>query len=367
MRTRSKTPKPEPVVPEKSIIEKPKKAPSRPKAPPKPKKDYFTPREVTVNHQSLLAEFYPQYKKELTRLVVLFFSLFNYHFGVPLGGDVSKVELPEQIKNKSFIFTQEFCKNVWIRYTSGVSYIVNYYLNYNNTDEINKDLIDTDFERMMEDFINSFLKSNIVKAFKLPEDLLNCFNFKEYAIIRPQEMSIEYAFSLLTNEQKIEIMVKCLEFSFENDSVYSVSDREIVVYRGIVGYNINDKSLFLQPAKGFVSTSILESVAIDHTDIKYTFDKLLPSNRNLKDNFIIEMRVPPGVKFIDYNNKIIEDDELNEWQKELIFPPGIQFNFIGTSKTTSGYDKLIVEVVGGNTSFGESKQLKKIIDYLLSL
>jgi hypothetical protein len=365
MRTRSKTPKPEPVVPEKSIIEKPKKAP-RPKAQTKPKKTFeYTPREVTVNNNSLLAEYYPQYKKELTMLVILFFRLFNYLFNVPLGGDVSKGDLPTQVKNQS-IFSEEFCKNVLRLYPTGVSYVVNYYLNYNNTDQIYDDLINTDFERMMEDFTNSFLNLKVVKAVKLPEGLLDCFNFKEYTIIRPQEMSIEYAFSLLTKEQKIEIMVKCLESAFENKSVYSVSEREIVVYRGIVGYTINERDLFLQPAKGFVSTSTLESVAIDHTDIRFTMDKLLPSSRNLKDNFIIEMRVPPGVKFIDYN-KIIEDDESNDWQKELIFPPGIQFNFIGTSKTTSGHDKLIVEVITGNTSFGESKQLKNVMEYLLSL
>ena len=76
MRTRSKTPKPEPVVEEQKTLPRPK-APPRPKALPKPKKEVYT-RKVQINHNSFLATVLPDHKKQLTILVISFFRLFNF-------------------------------------------------------------------------------------------------------------------------------------------------------------------------------------------------------------------------------------------------------------------------------------------------
>jgi hypothetical protein len=236
---------------------------------------------------------------------------------------------------------------------------MNYYLNYNNTNEINETLIDSDFERIMEEIIGSYLNSNVVKHILSKIDFdIDVLNFNEYSNTIG---SIENAVSSLSNTEKIEVMIKCFTESFKNNKIYSVTDQEIIVYRGIVGYTINDSAIFLEPAKSFISTSTDEQVAISHTNISISIDKLIPSERSLKDNFIIEMRIPPGIKFIDYN-KLITDDPSNEWQKELIFPPGIQFNEISKVE-----NKLIVSVSMSNSSFGKTNEFKKIINYLLSL
>ena len=333
-----------------------------------------------------MATVLPDHKKQLTILVISFFRLFNFLFGVPLGGNISKGDLPPQIKNPSIIFNEEFFKKIWKLYPSGISYIVNYYLNFGSTEEIdNHDLIETDFIRIMEEIVSSFLDSKAMKLItsKMPERI-DIFNFNEYAISYPEDgkvmdNSIEYAVSLLSITSKIEIMIKCLTASFENDKIYSLSDKEIVVYRGIVGYTINDKDIFLKPARSFISTSTLEPVAIQHTYLNIAIDKPISNKQNLNDNFIIEMRIPPGIKYIDYN-QLITGDTSNEWQKELIFPPGIQFNEIGISKVfhkelfnngiekTSEYNKLIVEITNGpGSSFGKTNEFKKTIEYLLSL
>jgi 3-dehydroquinate dehydratase len=350
MRTRSKTPKPEKVAEEPKV-----KAPPRPKVKAPPKVKVSQP--IFKKKVDTLSQFLSETeKKQLTILVLSFFRLFNFLFNVPLGGDISKAEPQPQIKNS--IFNEEFFKKIWILYPHGLSYVMNYYLNYNNTNEINETLIDSDFERIMEEIIGSYLNSNAVKYILSKIDFdIDVLNFNEYS---NTIISIQDAVSSLSNTEKIEVMIKCFTESFKNNKIYSVSDQEIIVYRGIVGYTINDSAIFLK-SKSFISTSTDEQVAISHTNISISIDKLIPSERSIKDNFIIEMRIPPGIKFIDYN-KLITDDPSNEWQKELIFPPGIQFNEISKVE-----NKLIVSVSMSNSSFGKTNEFKKIINYLLSL
>jgi hypothetical protein len=171
----------------------------------------------------------------------------------------------------------------------------------------------------------------------------------------------------------LDLFISLFITSFRNPGIASTVSSPLVVYRGIVGLTIKDKSKLLETPKSFISTSKLIGVALRHTN-SIISTRL---QNDLSKRVVLEMHLDPGIKFIDYN-AIIPNDKKNGWQDEVILPPGLRFTEIGTSTATETititdnktkqsreeikeYSVLTVRVSANNvTSFGKSRNRRSI-------
>jgi hypothetical protein len=74
-----------------------------------------------------------------------------------------------------------------------------------------------------------------------------------------------------------------------------------------------------------------------------------------KTLLIVVIHLPPGIKYIDYN-KLIPNDDYNKWQNEIILPPGL--TFIPKNIKKDEIDTLEVDVSISSSSFGKVTKRK---------
>jgi hypothetical protein len=122
-----------------------------------------------------------------------------------------------------------------------------------------------------------------------------------------------------TPKDKLDVLVKFFIELFRDERIAQSSQLEKVVYRGIVGFTVEDKAVLLKPTKSFTSTSTDLKVAMIHTGFMES-----RMNNDTDKRVILEMHLAPGIKYVDYNS-LIPGDTTNEWQKEFILPPGLHF------------------------------------------
>ena len=233
-------------------------------------------------------------------------------------------------------FLTDIFKKLWETYPQGLSYFMNYYMYKGKVDEhINAFLVDGFYTQFLEHFIDFLLNSNEFK------ERLAKFNIEKNAIYGHswQEFTLE-VFDLVTTDNTLlygkqrntkEILDLFINFfiaSFHNLSIASAVNSGStvkVVYRGIVGLTLENKSKLLTTTKSFTSTSKLLGVALRHT----TF---MPSRiqNDINKRVILEMHLDHNIQFVDYN-ALIPYDSTNIWQHEVILPPGLHFKELGTS------------------------------------
>jgi hypothetical protein len=170
-------------------------------------------------------------------------------------------------------------------------------------------------------------------------------------------------------KEKLNILINFFIETFRNPAIVTSSVAGQVVYRGIVGFTVDDKAVLLEPTKSFTSTSTDKNIALSHI-------ALMPSrmNNNIEKSVILEMHLAPGIQYIDYNS-LMPSDTVNIKQKEIILPPGLHFvekeiqrvnttenitgTFSGKKTIKTHYDVLVVEV-SAKSFKGGGKRHKKL-------
>jgi hypothetical protein len=276
-------------------------------------------------------------------------------------------------------------KDVWKIYTGGLSYYMNKFMYCNELpDECTQvDILEADFIRFIEKVlmykinsskiqgeINDF--NNKVKA-KIPNWVPLIIKDNSNLEIEGKEL-LYHLSDTLTPLQKLNLFVKFFEETFKTGCFTKLSHEGMIVYRGIIEF---DDSMLQGATKSFTSTSTELSVAKDHI---FAFIAAREKNSDV-GRVILEMHIAPGIRYIDYN-ELIGRDSTNEWQKEIIFPPGLKFTEIGERTTyeeytkrgnINKYTKIIVNVTSDNsseagtsgTSFGRSKKKGITLKYIL--
>ena len=241
---------------------------------------------------------------------------------------------PDQIPRE---FLTDIFKELWKTYPQGLSYFMNYYMYKGKVDEhINAFLVDGFYTQFLEHFIDFLLNSN---EFKERLAKFNSEKNTKYGEFIWQEFTLNVFDLVLTDNtllygkkrnttEILDLFIKFFIESFRNPSIASAVNSGSavkVVYRGIVGLTLEDKSKLLTITKSFTSTSKLLGVALRHT----TF---MPSRiqNDISKRVILEMHLDPNIKIVDYN-ALIPKDLTNEWQNEVILPPGLHFKELGTS------------------------------------
>jgi len=286
-------------------------------------------------------------------------------------GIETMLENPSQIVNLT-----EVLKKLWETYPQGLSYYINYYMYTGQIDKYIKPIIVGGFySQFLEHLIDFELQSEEFQ--EQLETFNNLMEEKyEYSWIGFELSVFDLVLTdntLLYGKQRdtkdiLDLFISLFITSFRNKDIASTVSSPLVVYRGIVGLTIKDKSKLLETPKSFTSTSKLIGVALRHTN-SIISTRL---QNDLSKRVILEMHLDPGIQFIDYN-AIIPNDKKNGWQDEVILPPGLRFTEIGTSTATETititdnktkqsreeikeYDVLTVRVSANNvTSFGKSR------------
>jgi hypothetical protein len=139
-------------------------------------------------------------------------------------------------------------------------------------------------------------------------------------VITTPTMLINLIFYLLFLKYKdteiLDFFKTTLNNSFNDDQITSVSTKPIILYRGIVGMDIHNPEQLEQilHPRAFSSTSTDISTAIKHIeDPSASITRYQQSNVTV----ILEIHLPSGMKYIDYN-KLHPGDSLNEWQNERL-------------------------------------------------
>ena len=279
-------------------------------------------------------------------------------------------------------FKTELYKVLWRLYPGGLSYHVNYYMNGYDPANICGIVVESDFESAIINFIGEVLISPtfqlIVKNFndklKNTEEFKNCWT--NVVINNPYQLRIggEWMHDIVIKELGFTTKIQQLDFfknhltkSFNNPEITSDSIDDLTLYRGIVGMDIQaDLQKLLHP-RAFSSTSTDISTAITHAvDPEASITRYQQSDVIV----ILEIHLPSDMKYIDYN-KLHPGDIINEWQKEIILPPGLTFEKREINNV-DGFDVLVVDVVNrsGGTSFGKTTKNKltlKQINVLIKL
>jgi hypothetical protein len=268
------------------------------------------------------------------------------------------------------ILNKAIYKAIWKSYPCGIAYHINYYMNKGDINKIDDTFTDLAMEKFIEYFLDYLIELPIIK------DKVSQINstirqkmIEEYGdawtdLIFDDPMWITIGekrfpehilekLNIKTKEEILDFFKTTLNNSFNDDQITSVSDTKLTLYRGIVGFDINDpKQLeqLLHPY-AFSSTSTDISAAIRHTGCEMT-DRYQSSEQTL----IIVINLPLGIKYIDYN-KLIPNDDYNKWQDEIILPPGL--TFIPKGNKQDGIDILEVDVSNSSSSFGKKRKVTK--------
>uniref|UniRef100_A0A6C0B0C1 Uncharacterized protein n=1 Tax=viral metagenome TaxID=1070528 RepID=A0A6C0B0C1_9ZZZZ len=283
------------------------------------------------------------------------------------------LENPSQILNLT-----EVLQNLWKTYPQGLSYYINYYMYTGKIDtNINSFLVSGYYSWFLEHLIDFELQSEEFQKElkKFNSDMEDEDNYG-YSWI---EFEIDLFDLVLTDntllygkerntKDILDLFINLFITSFRSPDIASTVSSDLVVYRGIVGLTIKDKSTLLATPKSFISTSKLIGVALKHT----TSIISTRIQNDLSKRVILEMHLDPGIKFIDYN-AINPRDKTNAWQHEVILTPGLRFTEIGTSTASETIkfkklreekqecDVLVVRVSANNvTSFGKSRNRRAI-------
>ena len=233
---------------------------------------------------------------------------------------------------------------LWRRYVDALSYQLNYYMYTNKIDsfEMSFHILYSNLHHFLtklvdihiqsDDFVKKItaFNSNMEKSYGNKWQKINFSLDFTTDIVKYLENLFNNPESQVNDEEDIYRVTKILNFfknlflkSFQHDDIASSSDKPMILYRGIVGFSINDKSKLLKQTNAFLSTTSDINVAIRHTD--FDPNKInITNNDNTNKKVILEIHLQPGIKFIDYNI-LCSGHTYCEWQKEYILPPGLKF------------------------------------------
>ena len=259
---------------------------------------------------------------------------------------------------------------IWKSYPCGIAYHINYYMNTGDTSRIDKTFTDVVMDKFIDFFLDYLIELPIIKnqvseinnqlRQKMKEEFGD--DWTEFVFDDPMWITIgEKRFpehileklNIKTKEEVLNFFKTTLINSFNDEQITSVSSKTITLYRGIVGFDIHNPEQLKQilHPRAFSSTSPDISVAIRHTGSEMT-DRYQTSEKTL---LIVVIHLPPGIKYIDYN-KLIPNDDYNKWQNEIILPPGL--TFIPKNIKKDEIDTLEVDVSISSSSFGKVTKRK---------
>lgn len=269
--------------------------------------------------------------------------------------------LENPVQNPHIVNLPKIFKKLWETYPAGLSYFMNYYINTNKVDDyIDHFLVAGFYAQFLEHFIDEQMQSiefntrlssfNTIMESKYDYLWLG-FELCVFDLVVDNKLLYG---KVRTTKDQLDLLIRFFIASFGNSSIASVvraGSPIQVVYRGIVGLTIDDRAKLLKKTKSFTSTSKQLDVAMKHT----TTLTLSRKQNDLTKKVILEMHLDPNIPFVDYN-ALIPNDSTNAWQHEVILPPGLHLEELGTKKMTE-----TIKVVDTGNPSQKSKQTRDAI------